>query len=143
MTQTATGTPSLRLAEWARRSGTSALQTMLSVGTRPGTISLALGLPAPELFPAAEYGSASAAVLHENPVALQYSPPHAPLQKLPPLPRPLQPPPLLPRRPRLKPGPTARLARLRPSRRNQRRHPRPRLLKRPSPQSPPSPCCAW
>jgi 2-aminoadipate transaminase len=70
----------LRLAEWARRSGTSALQTMLSVGTRPGTISLALGLPAPELFPTAEYGRASAAVLSENPNALQYSPPHAPLQ---------------------------------------------------------------
>ena len=80
MIETATGAPSLRLAEWAKRSGTSALQTMLSVGTRPGTISLALGLPAPELFPAAAYGSAAAAVLAENPVALQYSPPHAPLQ---------------------------------------------------------------
>jgi len=80
MIETATGAPSLRLAEWARRSGTSALQTMLSVGTRPGTISLALGLPAPELFPVAEYGSAAAAVLDENPAALQYSPPHAPLQ---------------------------------------------------------------
>jgi len=80
MIQTATGAPSLRLAEWARRSGTSALQTMLSVGTRPGTISLALGLPAPELFPSAEYGHAAEAVLREDPRALQYSPPHAPLQ---------------------------------------------------------------
>ena len=80
MTQTATGAPSLRLAEWARRSGTSALQTMLSVGTRPGTISFALGLPAPEFFPAEEYGRAAAAVLAEDPRALQYSPPCAPLQ---------------------------------------------------------------
>lgn len=73
--------PPLRLAGWARRSGTSALQTMLSAGTRPGTISLALGLPAPELFPAAEYGRAAAAVLEEDPRALQYSPPHRPLQE--------------------------------------------------------------
>jgi 2-aminoadipate transaminase len=58
MTDTATDAPPLRLAGWAQRSGTSALQTMLSVGTRPGTISLALGLPAPELFPVEEYGRA-------------------------------------------------------------------------------------
>jgi 2-aminoadipate transaminase len=70
----------LRLAEWARASGTSALQTMLSVGTRPGTISFALGLPAPEFFPSEEYGRAAAAVLAEDPRALQYSPPCAPLQ---------------------------------------------------------------
>jgi len=50
------------LAAWARATGTSALQTMLSVGMRPGTISFALGLPAPELFPTAEYGRAAAAV---------------------------------------------------------------------------------
>jgi len=70
----------LRLAGWARASGTSALQTMLSVGTRPGTISFALGLPAPEFFPSEEYGRAAAAVLAEDPRALQYSPPCAPLQ---------------------------------------------------------------
>lgn len=80
MIQTATGAPVPRLAEWARRSGTSALQTMLSVGTRPGTISFALGLPAPEFFPSQEYGRAAAAVLAEDPRALQYSPPSAPLQ---------------------------------------------------------------
>ena len=80
MIQTATDAPALRLAEWARRSGTSALQTMLSVGTRPGTISFALGLPAPEFFPSEEYGRAAAAVLAEDPRALQYSPPSAPLQ---------------------------------------------------------------
>ncbi|MBW3655059.1 MAG: PLP-dependent aminotransferase family protein [Gemmatimonadetes bacterium] len=80
MIETAAGAPALRLAEWARRSGTSALQTMLSVGTRPGTISFALGLPAPEFFPSEEYGRAAAAVLAEDPRALQYSPPCAPLQ---------------------------------------------------------------
>lgn len=81
MTDTAsTPAAGLALAAWARASGTSALQTMLSVGTRPGTISFALGLPAPEFFPAAEYGRAAAAVLAEDPRALQYSPPCAPLQ---------------------------------------------------------------
>lgn len=81
MSDTASAAPAtLRLAGWARASGTSALQTMLSVGTRPGTISFALGLPAPELFPQAEYGRAAAAVLEDDPRALQYSPPCAPLQ---------------------------------------------------------------
>jgi len=80
MTDTAPAPAALRLAGWARASGTSALQTMLSVGTRPGTISFALGLPAPEFFPSEAYGRAAAAVLAEDPRALQYSPPSAPLQ---------------------------------------------------------------
>ena len=53
---------------------------MLSVGTRPGTISLALGLPAPELFPAAEYGRAAAAVLAGGPARAPVLPPTRPLQ---------------------------------------------------------------
>jgi hypothetical protein len=61
MVQTAAGAPSPRLAEWARRSGASAPRTMLSVGTRPGTISPALGLPAPELARAADRGALGAA----------------------------------------------------------------------------------
>jgi 2-aminoadipate transaminase len=77
---TAAPAAGLALARWARASGTSALQTMLSVGTRPGTISFALGLPAPEFFPTAEYALAAQAELEANPRALQYSPPHAPLQ---------------------------------------------------------------
>ncbi|HEX8318647.1 PLP-dependent aminotransferase family protein [Longimicrobium sp.] len=80
MADTTLAPAALRLAGWARASGTSALQTMLSVGTRPGTISFALGLPAPEFFPSEEYGRAAAAVLAEDPRALQYSPPSAPLQ---------------------------------------------------------------
>ncbi|HSU17563.1 MAG TPA: PLP-dependent aminotransferase family protein [Longimicrobium sp.] len=80
MTEIAPARTRMELAAWARASGASALQTMLSVGTRPGTISFALGLPAPELFPTEEYGRAAAAVLAEDPRALQYSPPHAPLQ---------------------------------------------------------------
>jgi 2-aminoadipate transaminase len=82
MTETASAPSArLRLARWARVAGTSPLQTLLSVGGRPGMISFAMGLPAPELFPAAEYGRAAAAVLEEDPRALQYQPPHRPLQE--------------------------------------------------------------
>ena len=81
MTDLAPARTGLALARWARASGTSALQTMLSVGTRPGTISFALGLPAPELFPTADYGRAAEAALAEDPRALQYQPPHEPLKR--------------------------------------------------------------
>ncbi|HET7231881.1 MAG TPA: PLP-dependent aminotransferase family protein [Longimicrobium sp.] len=81
MTDTASApAPCLTLARWARASETSPLQTMLSMSNRPGMISLALGMPAPEFFPAAEYGRAAAAVLADDPRALQYSPPSVPLQ---------------------------------------------------------------
>ncbi|HEU4559291.1 MAG TPA: PLP-dependent aminotransferase family protein [Longimicrobium sp.] len=69
------------LARWARESVPSALQSMLTVGSRPGILSLGLGLPAPELFPAADLADASARVLAGDPVALQYSPPFAPLKR--------------------------------------------------------------
>jgi 2-aminoadipate transaminase len=71
----------LPLAQWARESVPSALQSMLTVGSRPGILSLALGLPAPELFPAADLSTAAARVLAGDPVALQYSPPFAPLKR--------------------------------------------------------------
>lgn len=70
----------LSLARWARTSGSSAIQRMLAVGTPPGAISFALGLPAPELFPTAAYRRASAEVLEDDPYALQYSAPYAPLR---------------------------------------------------------------
>ncbi|HYH79721.1 MAG TPA: PLP-dependent aminotransferase family protein [Longimicrobium sp.] len=70
----------MRLAGWAQVAGASALQTMLSAGARPGMVSLAMGLPAPELFPTDEFGRAVAAVLDDDPRALQYSPPNAALQ---------------------------------------------------------------
>lgn len=71
----------LPLARWARESVPSALQGMLTVGSRPGILSLGLGLPAPELFPAADLSAAAARVLAGDPVALQYSPPFAPLKR--------------------------------------------------------------
>lgn len=63
------------LAGWAADIRRSALQEMLSVASRPGILSLALGLPAPELFPAGDYGRALARVLATDPRALQYGPP--------------------------------------------------------------------
>jgi 2-aminoadipate transaminase len=71
----------IALARWARDTAPSALQTMLSLSARPGILSLGLGLPAPELFPAAGLSEAAARVLADDPVALQYSPPFAPLKR--------------------------------------------------------------
>jgi len=48
---------------------------MLSLASRPGTLSFALGLPAPELFPKADLSRAAAAVLEDDPLSLQYTPP--------------------------------------------------------------------
>ena len=43
------------LARWAENIKRSPLQEMLKEASKSGIISFALGLPAPELFPAAEY----------------------------------------------------------------------------------------
>ncbi|HLL48449.1 MAG TPA: PLP-dependent aminotransferase family protein, partial [Longimicrobiaceae bacterium] len=71
----------LVLARWAQEVRPSALQTMLTRSAEPGVLSLALGLPAPELFPAAGLSAAAARVLAQDPVALQYSPPFRPLKR--------------------------------------------------------------
>jgi 2-aminoadipate transaminase len=70
----------LSLAGWARKLEPSALQQMLSAATKPGVLSFALGLPAPELFPAAGLAEAATHVLNTNPLALQYNPPLAALK---------------------------------------------------------------
>jgi len=69
------------LASWARQIKRSALQEMLSQASRPGIISFALGLPAPELFPAAEISEAVESVVMGDRRALQYGPPSQPLKK--------------------------------------------------------------
>lgn len=53
----------------------SVLRQMLTVVSRPGILSFAGGLPAPELFPATQYAAALASVLADDPLALQYGPP--------------------------------------------------------------------
>jgi len=69
------------LAHWAQAIRPSALQTMLTRSSRPEILSLGLGFPAPELFPAAGLSEAAARVLGSDPVALQYSPTFSPLKR--------------------------------------------------------------
>src|SRR5436190_987698 len=63
------------LANWTRAIAESELRKMLSITTRPGILSFALGLPAPELFPTQTYSDAVRHVLATDGLALQYSPP--------------------------------------------------------------------
>lgn len=69
------------LAHWARALTRSALQEMLTATVQPGTISFALGLPAPELFPTADFAAAAAHVLAGDERALQYGPHLTPLRR--------------------------------------------------------------
>jgi 2-aminoadipate transaminase len=59
----------------------SALQEMLVEASRPGVLSFALGLPAPELFPTSAYARAIDHVLSTKIQALQYGPPFQPLKE--------------------------------------------------------------
>jgi 2-aminoadipate transaminase len=74
-------TPALLLAPWARRLAPSAIQDMLQKITRPGVFSLALGLPAAELFPTEGMAESAARVLAEQGNALQYSATLQPLRE--------------------------------------------------------------
>ena len=67
------------LAAWTRAIRPSTIQEMLGLMSRPGVISFALGLPAPELFPLEAYTRAAAEALRDT-GALQYRPPYAPLK---------------------------------------------------------------
>jgi 2-aminoadipate transaminase len=71
----------LPLAPWARRLAPSAIQDMLQNITKPGVFSLALGLPAAELFPTQGMAEAAARVLAEQVGALQYSSTLQPLRE--------------------------------------------------------------
>jgi 2-aminoadipate transaminase len=57
------------------------LRQMIAVVSRPGILSFAGGLPAPDLFPAAEYSAALTEVLASDRSALQYGPPFRPLKR--------------------------------------------------------------
>ena len=61
------------LANWVQNTGPSPLQKMMAVANRSDVISLSLGLPAAEFFPADEMTAALQSVLHREPFALQYS----------------------------------------------------------------------
>ncbi|HEX5725815.1 MAG TPA: PLP-dependent aminotransferase family protein [Longimicrobiaceae bacterium] len=75
------GDPREALAGWARAVRPSTIQEMLGLMARPGMISFALGLPAPELFPREEYARAAARLLAGDDGPLQYRPPHALLRE--------------------------------------------------------------
>src|SRR6185295_6609188 len=51
--------PELALAEWTRALRPSTIAAMMGHMARPGVISFALGLPAPELFPVDDYLAAA------------------------------------------------------------------------------------
>jgi len=71
----------IRLADWARTVERSVLRQMIGVVSRPGILSFAGGLPAPEHFPREAYAAALAQVLAEDEKALQYGPPFVPLRR--------------------------------------------------------------
>jgi len=64
----------IKLADWTQTMSRSVLRQMIAVVSRPGILSFAGGLPAPELFPAAEYAEALTHVLATDPKAMQYGP---------------------------------------------------------------------
>lgn len=74
------GRPEMALAHWTQTMKRSVLREMLAVVSQPGILSFAGGLPAPELFPTADYARAVQEVLSSDPMALQYGPPYAPLK---------------------------------------------------------------
>jgi 2-aminoadipate transaminase len=71
----------LPLASWARQLQPSAIQDMLQNITKPGILSLALGLPAAELFPTQGMAEAAARVLADQASALQYGASLLPLRE--------------------------------------------------------------
>jgi len=68
------------LAAWTRSIRRSALQDLLVATASEDVISLALGLPAADLFPGAALGAAVARLLDRDPRALQYGPPSSELR---------------------------------------------------------------
>jgi 2-aminoadipate transaminase len=70
----------LSLAKWAQNVKRSQLQEMLFAAAKPGIISFAMGLPAPELFPINGLMQAYKQVLANDLLSLQYGPPFQPLK---------------------------------------------------------------
>lgn len=73
--------PEIRPAVWTLGMQRSVLRQMLAVVSRPGILSFAGGLPAPDLFPTADYSVALSSVLATDKQALQYGPPFTPLKR--------------------------------------------------------------
>jgi 2-aminoadipate transaminase len=71
----------VRQAAWTQQIRRSALQELLTEASRPEILSLALGLPAAELFPSEDFAHASLHVLATDSRALQYGPPSQSLKR--------------------------------------------------------------
>ena len=67
--------PAPELAAWTHDLRPSVIGEMMGLMARPGVISFALGLPAPDLFPVEEWARAAERVLASDPGALQYRTP--------------------------------------------------------------------
>ncbi len=70
----------MQFADWTHSISRSVLRQMMAVVSRPGILSFAGGLPAPELFPTADYAEALTHVLATDGRSLQYAPPHQQLK---------------------------------------------------------------
>ena len=71
----------MSLAHWTRTLRPSPLSVCLALTARPDILSLALGLPAAELFPCQDFLASAHKVLVSDPRALQYGPPLHSLKK--------------------------------------------------------------
>lgn len=71
----------LRLARSVAEVNLSGLREVMNLATRPGVLSLAVGLPAPDLFPMAALSVAATHLLATDPGSLQYSVPLQPLKE--------------------------------------------------------------
>lgn len=69
-----------RLARSVQHIHLSGLREIMELSTRPGILSLAVGLPAADLFPMAALAKAAAHLLATEPGSLQYAPPLQQLQ---------------------------------------------------------------
>jgi 2-aminoadipate transaminase len=70
----------LRLARSMSKMNQSGLREVMALVVRPGVLSLAVGLPAADLFPMAELAQATTRLLTTDPGSLQYGIPHLPLK---------------------------------------------------------------
>ena len=71
----------MKLADWTKQNKSSVLQYMLKECAAEDVISFALGLPAEEFFPAADFGEILKEILANKKKVLQYSPPLSSLKK--------------------------------------------------------------
>jgi 2-aminoadipate transaminase len=72
--------PQLRLARTMEAMSQSTLREVLALASRPGVLSLAVGLPADEVFPAAALARTASDLLASAPESLNYGIPYGPLK---------------------------------------------------------------